>query len=297
MKHLIQHQIAGIGEVLWDILPQGPQLGGAPANFVYNISQFGLPAKVVSAIGNDPLGHLAAETLREKGIDHALATVPYPTGTVGISLDREGVPQYDIKDHSAWDFIPSGQELRRLARTTTVACFGTLAQRSPVSRATINMFLDTMPDGHGRLKVFDINLRQGFFSKEIIEQSLTRCNILKINDEELVIVSRMLGLDRLGTEEACRRLMSAYIMDCVVLTCGTRGSHVFGRTQSSWLPTPEVAVADTVGAGDSFTAAFVASLLRGEDLRSAHRRAVEVSAYVCSCAGAMNPLPENLIKY
>jgi fructokinase len=296
MKHLPQQQIIGIGEVLWDMLPEGNVLGGAPANFVYNISQFGLPAKLVSAIGDDQLGRLAAETLAQRHIDTVMATVSRPTGTVEVKLADEGIPSYDIKEHAAWDFIPLDKKLLELARTTTVACFGSLAQRSQVSRDTINMFLDTMPDGHGRIKVFDINLRQGFFSKEIIEQSLTRCNMLKINDEELAEVSRMLGLPQSGTEEICRRLMSEYIIDCVILTCGTKGSHVFGRSSSSFLPTPEVKVADTVGAGDSFTAAFIASLLRGKSIREAHRRAVEVSAYVCSCPGAMNILPENLIK-
>ncbi len=250
----------------------------------------------MSAIGDDQLGRLAAETLAQRHIDTVMATVSRPTGTVEVKLADEGIPSYDIKEHAAWDFIPLDKKLLELARTTTVACFGSLAQRSQVSRDTINMFLDTMPDGHGRIKVFDINLRQGFFSKEIIEQSLTRCNMLKINDEELAEVSRMLGLPQSGTEEICRRLMSEYIIDCVILTCGTKGSHVFGRSSSSFFPTPEVTVADTVGAGDSFTAAFIASLLRGKSIREAHRRAVEVSAYVCSCPGAMNILPENLIK-
>lgn len=239
MNHLPQQQIIGIGEVLWDMLPEGNVLGGAPANFVYNISQFGLPAKLVSAIGDDQLGRLAAETLAQRRIDTVMATVSRPTGTVEVKLADEGIPSYDIKEHAAWDFIPLDKKLLELARTTTVACFGSLAQRSQVSRDTINMFLDTMPDGHGRIKVFDINLRQGFFSKEIIEQSLTRCNMLKINDEELAEVSRMLGLPQSGTEEICRRLMSEYIIDCVILTCGTKGSHVFGRSSSSFLPTPK----------------------------------------------------------
>lgn len=295
MNHLPSINIVGLGELLWDMLPEGRKLGGAPANFVYNISQFGFPAKVVSAVGDDIYGRDALAELDRKGIASMVAVLPESTGRVDVKLDGSGVPCYDIKEHVAWDFIPMGRELRNLAHDTTVACFGTLAQRSPVSRATVNMFLDTMPDGRGRLKVFDINLRQGFYSKEVVEQSLTRCNILKINDEELSVVGRLLGCRDLPTESVCRRLVNDYSLDCLVLTCGAKGSYVFGkRGGMSFIESPAVRVVDTVGAGDSFTAAFVASLLVGKSIEEAHRRAVDVAAYVCSCPGAMCPLPDHL---
>lgn len=288
--------IVGLGEVLWDVLPDGARLGGAPANFIYNISRFNLPALLISAVGNDERGKLTKALLEEKNVKAKLATVDFPTGEVDVKLDVAGVPQYDIKRPAAWDFIPNAEELHKIARETTVACFGTLVQRSPMSRATLNMFLDSMPDGKGRLKVFDINLRQNYFDKEIIDQSLMRCNILKINDEELAIVSRMFELNNLHSENACRRLIEKYSLHCVALTCGENGSYIFGRENSSFVPTPKVEIGDTVGAGDSFTAAFIASILAGYDLKAAHRRAVDVAAFVCSNHGAMTDLPESLTK-
>lgn len=295
MNHLPErHQITGLGELLWDILPEGPRLGGAPANFIYNISRFGLNSTLVSAIGNDEAGSLAVEELNKLEVPGFLATVPHPTGKVDVNLDGAGVPVYDIRKPAAWDLIPMGTALRRLAHRTTVACFGTLAQRSPVSRATINMFLDTMPDGRGRLKVFDINLRSDYYSKEVIVQSLMRCNILKINNIELSEVAAMLGYKSVHPEEICHRLMHDYSLECLALTCGESGSYIFGKSTMSYLPAPKVKVEDTVGAGDSFTAAMIASLLRGESIEEAHRLAVEVSAFVCTQKGAMTPLPASL---
>lgn len=295
MNHLPSINIVGLGEVLWDMFPDGKRLGGAPANFVYNISQFGLPAKVVSAVGDDSLGQQAIDELDRLEIENMIAVLPSATGVVDVSLDGKGVPVYSIRDNMAYDFIPMGETLRNLAHETTVVCFGTLAQRNPVSRATINMFLDTMPDGRGRLKVFDINLRQNFYSREIIEQSLMRCNILKINGEELEIVRRLLNYSGPRQEDLCKKLLCDYSLDCVVLTCGADGSHVFGRRGSeSFISAPEIDVADTVGAGDAFTAAFTASLVLGKSIEDAHRKAVEVASYVCSHSGALCRLPESL---
>ena len=295
MDNKVNHRIVGIGEDLWDILPDGKKLGGAPANFVYNVSQFGFPSLVISAVGDDTLGREATALLERRGVDSMLARMPYPTGTVDVSLDGSGVPVYDIKRDVAWDFIPMGKALHNLAHEATVVCFGTLAQRNPVSRATINMFLDTMPDGKGRIKVFDINLRQGFFDKEVVEQFFLRCNILKINDEELVVVNRMLGYGGLELEHSVSRLRAEYNLDSLILTCGRNGSYIFSKEGKSFIPTPEVKVADTVGAGDSFTAAFIAGILKGMPVRDAHRLAVDVSAYVCTCDGAMNELPPRLL--
>jgi len=286
--------IAGMGEVLWDLLPEGKKLGGAPANFAYHIAQFGLPSTVLSAVGKDALGDEALEILRSKGLAERIERVDCPTGSVRVALNGAGVPQYEIREHVAWDNIPFTPQVERLARQTRCVCFGSLAQRSPVSRETIGRFLDAMPDEEDRYRVFDINLRQRFYSKEVIEASLGRCDILKINDEELTVIERMFGLDSGDPERTCGTLIERYGLRMLILTCGAEGSYVFGKDDVSFLETPRVTVADTVGAGDSFTASFCASLLCGKTLREAHRLAVDVSAYVCTQAGAMPELPETL---
>ena len=185
--------IVGMGEALWDVLPEGKKIGGAPANFAYHVSQFGFDSRVVSAVGEDKLGNEILKNFDAKKLNYLIEKVPYPTGTVQVELDPNGVPMYDIKENVAWDNIPFNSALEELAKKTRSVCFGSLAQRSVVSRETINSFLNAMPDGEGQCKIFDVNLRQGFYTKEILCNSMKRCNILKINDEELVTVSRMFG--------------------------------------------------------------------------------------------------------
>lgn len=283
--------VVGIGEALWDVLPEGKKIGGAPANFAYHVSQFGLESRVVSAVGEDKLGMEILENFREKKLNCMIETVPYPTGTVQVSLDAEGVPCYDIKEGVAWDNIPYTSALEGLAKQTKAICFGSLAQRSVVSRETINRFWDAMPD-EDTLKIFDINLRQGFYTKEILCNSFRKCNILKINDEELVTVSRMFGYPGIDLQDKCWILLAKYNLKMLILTCGVNGSYVFTPGEVSFVETPKVEVADTVGAGDSFTAAFVSSILMGKTVREAHLRAVKTSAFVCTQNGAMPVLPE-----
>ena len=283
--------VVGIGEALWDVLPEGKKIGGAPANFAYHVSQFGLESRVVSAVGEDKLGMEILENFREKKLNCMIETVPYPTGTVQVSLDAEGVPCYDIKEGVAWDNIPYTPALEGLAKQTKAICFGSLAQRSVVSRETINRFLDAMPD-EDTLKIFDINLRQRFYTKEILCNSFRKCNILKINDEELVTVSRMFGYPGIDLQDKCWILLAKYNLKMLILTCGVNGSYVFTPGEVSFVETPKVEVADTVGAGDSFTAAFVSSILMGKTVREAHLRAVKTSAFVCTQNGAMPVLPE-----
>ncbi|MBQ8047609.1 MAG: carbohydrate kinase [Prevotella sp.] len=284
--------IVGLGEALWDMLPDGSQLGGAPANFAYHASQFGFPAIAVSALGEDSLGDDTVRAFDEHNLKHLMPRVPYPTGTVQVTLDEQGVPSYHIKEGVAWDNIPFTPEMETIAHEALAVCWGSLAQRNAVSQATIGRFLDaTQADC---LKIFDINLRQHYYSREVIETSLQRCDILKINDEELAIVGKMMALEGLPAEEQCRSLVNAYGLKMLILTCGTDGSHVFTPEESSFLPTPAVQVADTVGAGDSFTGAFCAAILNGLPVREAHRRAVDVSAFVCTQDGAMPVVPESL---
>lgn len=291
-----RNYVVGIGEALWDILPEGKKLGGAPANFAYHVSQFGLQSRVVSAIGDDRLGNEILENFQDKGLQTLIEKVAYPTGTVQVELDAVGVPCYDIKENVAWDNIPFTDKLKQLAGKTCAVCYGSLAQRNVVSRETINAFLDAMPGGKGQYKVFDINLRQGFYTREILCSSMKRCNILKINDEELVTVSRMFGYPGIDLQDKCWILLAKYNLEMLILTCGVNGSYVFTPGNVSFVETPKVQVADTVGAGDSFTAAFISAVLKGKTVTEAHQLAVNVSAHVCTQNGAMPKLPENLLN-
>lgn len=284
-----------MGEALWDVLPEGKKIGGAPANFAYHVSQFGLPSCVVSAVGDDAPGKEIVENFTSKGLNQLIAEVPYPTGTVQVEIDQAGVPQYEIKENVAWDNIPYTAHLETLAERTKAVCFGSLAQRNVVSRNTINRFLDAMPQTDDTLVVFDVNLRQGFYNKEILCNSMKRCNILKINDEELVTISRMFGYPGIDLQDKCWILLGKYNLKMLILTCGINGSYVFTPGNVSFQPTPKVEVADTVGAGDSFTAAFISSILKGKSVTEAHSLAVRTSAYVCTKKGAMPILPSEFV--
>ncbi|MFI3318226.1 MAG: carbohydrate kinase [Rikenellaceae bacterium] len=286
--------IVGLGELLWDILPDGKKIGGAPGNFAYHATQFGYDGVVVSAVGEDKLGDEIMANLAEKSMGRDVARVAYPTGVVQVTLDDNGVPIYDIKENVAWDNIPFTTKLKELAQQTVAVSFGSLAQRNIVTRNTISKFLDAMPDEAGRYRIFDINLRQGFYTKETICSSIERCNILKINDEELVAISRMFGYPGIDLQDKCWILLAKYKLEMLILTCGVNGSYVFTPGNVSFVATPRVDVADTVGAGDSFTATFISSLLSGESVKDAHMKAVRVSAYVCTQHGAMPIIPENL---
>jgi len=281
--------IVGLGEILWDVFPERKILGGAPANFAYHISQFGFNGYAVSAIGKDLLGKEILDSLEQKGLNHLIESTDFPTGEVKVTVDNWGVPQYEICEGVAWDNIPFTPALANLAKETQVVCFGSLAQRNEVSRATIHAFLDAMPKDS--LKIFDINLRLHYYTKEVIEFSLEKAHILKINDEEVVKIAQLFGWE--GTEkEICKQLLSKYQLDILILTKGTEGSWVLTPKEESFLPTPKITIADTVGAGDSFTAAFIASHLHGRCLVASHQLAVEVSAYVCQQHGAMPRLAD-----
>ena len=284
--------VVGLGEALWDVLPEGKKLGGAPANFAFHAGQFGLNSIAVSALGEDKLEEETIQQLEEKNLQYCMPRVPYPTGTVQVTLDNEGIPTYDIKENVAWDNIPFNDDVKAIAENTRAVCWGSLAQRNIVSRESIYKFLDATPKDC--MKIFDINLRQNFYTKEVICESMKRCNILKINDEELVLIGRMFGYPGLDIENKCWLILGKYDLDMLVLTCGTNGSYVFTPGSMSYQPTPKVEVADTVGAGDSFTGTFCASILAGKPVTEAHKLAVSVSAYVCTQNGAMPILPEEV---
>lgn len=287
--------VIGIGEALFDMLPEGKKLGGAPANFAYNVSQFGINSCAVSAIGKDELGKELINELNRHNLNFQIEEVDYPTGKVQVTLDINGIPCYEIKENVAWDNIPFTPKLEDLAKHCSAVCFGTLAQRNQVSRQTIHRFLNFMPDREDTYKIFDINLRQVFYTKEIITESMERCNILKINDEELIAVSRLFGYPGIDLQNKCWLLMGKYNLRMLILTCGVNGSYVFTPGHVSFVDTPHVEVVDTVGAGDSFTGTFIASILKGKSPDEAHKLAVKVSAYVCTQNGAMPKLPEEYL--
>ena len=285
--------IVGFGEALWDVFPEGRKIGGAPANFAYHVAQWGLDSCAVSAIGKDDLGDDIVRKFDENGLKYRLERVDFPTGVVQVTLDENKVPSYNIKEGVAWDNIPMTPELETLARNCRAVCFGSLAQRSSVSRATINAFVDLMPEDS--LKIFDINLRQHYFNEEIVCNSMNKADILKINDEEIIVVAEMLNITGKSQKEICEVLLDRFALKMVILTCGDKGSYVLTAQESSWVDTPKVNVVSTVGAGDSFTGTFIASILLGKTVRQAHEAAVRVSAYVCTCQGAMPAIRQDLV--
>lgn len=285
--------IVGFGEALWDVFPEGRKIGGAPANFAYHVAKWGLDSCAVSAIGKDDLGDDIVRKFDENGLKYRLERVDFPTGVVQVTLDENKVPSYNIKEGVAWDNIPMTPELETLARNCSAVCFGSLAQRSSVSRATINAFVDLMPEDS--LKIFDINLRQHYFNEEIVCNSMNKADILKINDEEIIVVAEMMNITGKSQKEICEVLLDRFALKMVILTCGDKGSYVLTAQESSWVDTPKVNVVSTVGAGDSFTGTFIASILLGKTIRQAHEAAVRVSAYVCTCQGAMPAIPQDLL--
>ena len=275
--------IVGIGEILWDMLPSGKALGGAPANFAYHAGRLGEEGWAVSAVGDDALGHEILELVASKGLHSMIAVTDKPTGTVQVELDDRGVPAYSIMEDVAWDNIPFTPEMEELAKRADAVCFGSLVQRMN-SRSSVMRFIRAMrPDA---LKVFDINLRQHYYSCEVIVESLVLADILKINDEEIRIVAGMLGLSD-DAVTACRELIGSFGLRLVILTKGPEGSEVITADKVIPQGVDDVEIVDTVGAGDSFTAAFTVAYLRGDTLAEAQRLASATASYVCSRKGAM----------
>ena len=275
--------IVGIGEILWDMLPSGKALGGAPANFAYHAGRLGEEGWAVSAVGDDALGHEILELVASKGLHSMIAVTDKPTGTVQVELDDRGVPAYSIMEDVAWDNIPFTPEMEELAKRADAVCFGSLVQRMN-SRSSVMRFIRAMrPDA---LKVFDINLRQHYYSCEVIVESLMLADILKINDEEIRIVAGMLGLSD-DAVTACRELIGNFGLRLVILTKGPEGSEVITADKVIPQGVDDVEIVDTVGAGDSFTAAFTVAYLRGDTLAEAQRLASATASYVCSRKGAM----------
>lgn len=274
--------VIGIGELLWDMLPGGRQAGGAPINFVYHASCLGAEGYAISAVGQDEDGKDIISELERNGINYCIPKVDFQTGYVPVTL-KDGIPTYVITENVAWDHIPLTEQAIELVKRADAICFGTLAQRCETSRKTINALIDQAPDN--ALKVFDINIRQHYYSKELIEASLKKATIFKINDEELIMLRGLFDLAE-DNDDACRSLLSTYHLSHLILTAGSEYSSVYTKDMISTISTPRVQVADTVGAGDSFTGAFIYSLLTGKDVKEAHEQAVKTAAFVCTQAGA-----------
>lgn len=284
----------GLGEVLFDLLPSGPRLGGAPANFAYTASRLGIPTAVVSAVGRDDMGREARRLLAEKGLILHLAETDRSTGHVNVSFQEGGIPSYTFAADPAYEAIPYTEELAALAGKADLCCFGSLASYGTVTRETVRRFLRGMRRESRR--VFDVNLRGHFYSTEGIASLLMLSNAVKCNEEELPLLCAFAGLGEVSPAayEAC---LARQDISCLIYTEGAKGSTVFLDGECSFLAAPEERAADTVGAGDSFTAAFFAGLARGLSLREAHALAVRVSAYVCTRSGGMPDFPEGAPRW
>lgn len=281
--------VVGIGELLWDVFSTGKRAGGAPINFVYHATQMGAEGYAISAVGNDVSGTEIAHELDKSHISKSLGIVEHPTGSVMVEL-KEGIPTYTIIEGVAWDYIPLTQDAIDLVKKADAICFGTLALRASASRETILSLLSYARED--ALRFFDINIRQSYYSKELIEALLQKANMFKINDDELDLIRTLCGLK--GTdEEVCRKLIVKYNLRYMILTAGSSFSSIYTANESSTIPTPKVKVADTVGAGDSFSGAFLYSILTGKSLREAHQIAVETAAFVCTQEGAWPVYPTN----
>jgi fructokinase len=287
--------IVGLGEILWDVFPDGARFGGAPANFASHAAALGGDVRMVSAVGRDELGDAALRTLTEKHLvtQFIQRSADFPTGAVQISVDASGHPTYEFGRDEAWDHLQWTDDLAKLAQQADAACFGTLAQRGEVSRQTIQQFVvATKADCH---RVFDINLRPPFVDETVVEESLQLANVLKLNDDELPFLADRFGLA--GTPiEQMKSLANRFNLRVIVLTRGSDGAVLLRGDEISELPGQPISVKDTVGAGDSFTAAVVLGLLRSLPLATINQHASRVAAFVCSQSGATPQLPKELLS-
>jgi fructokinase len=286
-------ETAGIGEVLWDVFPDGELFGGAPANFACHCRALGAHSYVISCRGDDARGRRAVEFLQNHDVDTSALAISeaYETGSGVVTLDAAGKPSYEIKEGVAWDHLPYSDNLEATARELDAVCFGTLGQRAITSRETIQRFLAATPSHC--LRVYDINLRQSYWTEDVIRASMTMANVVKLNDEELEVIAPMLDLE--GSEETIvRSLLHLYGLELIALTRGSRGSLLMTPDGLNDVAGVDVVVADTVGAGDAFTAAMIAGYLKNWSLDQISHFANQVAAYVCSQPGAVPVLLESL---
>lgn len=284
--------VAGIGELLWDVLPTGKQVGGAPCNFAFHAMQAGCESIVISAIGNDQPGDELLSALATLNINcDFIQRNDFSTGTVTVTLNEKGHPQYNIHENVAWDNTVFNAQTESKLKELDAVCFGSLGQRNAVSAGTIQQLLSAVKPGC--LSVFDINLRQHFYSTEIITKSLEFADILKLNDEELPVLSSLFGLSG-EIKNQLTILLGRFNLQYIVYTMGEKGSMIIGKHEFSFLESPKVIVADTVGAGDSFTAIIISGLLKEIPLAKVHETATRTAAYVCTQKGATPIIPHKI---
>jgi fructokinase len=288
--------IAGIGEVLWDVYPDAARFGGAPANFACHAAALGVESWMASAVGVDDLGHRAIDALKSAGVqcDTVARHGEHDTGQVLVTIDTSGQASYRFADDSAWDHLQWSPALESLAERCDAVCFGTLGQRSPTSRATIQRFVSATPQR--ALRMFDVNLRQGFFDRETIQTSLQIASAVKLNEEELPTVAELCQIVAPTPRELLRKLVERYELRLGALTCGAEGALLIAGEEESSCPAVPAKVVDTVGAGDAFTATLVADSLRGLPLDEINRHANAVASFVCSQPGAVVRLPDYLAQ-
>ena len=281
--------VLSLGELLWDMLPSGKRAGGAPVNFAYHAMKNGTEGWAISAVGEDELGDELIAKADEAGINTVIQRNAWPTSTVEVAL-KNGIPEYTIVKGVAWDHILYTRQLIDVVSKADAVCFGTLGLRSPESHDTIVELLKHTKEG--ALKFFDINLRANFYSNELIEELLGYANIFKINDEELIMMRDMFSIPECNDEEACKWFIDRFDLEYIILTGGATFSTITAKNgEVSTLLTPHVEVADTVGAGDSFSGSFTGKLLSGAPLKEAHRAAVNTAAYVCTKEGGWPTYP------
>jgi fructokinase len=285
-------RIVGIGEVLWDLLPSGPQLGGAPANFAHHAAQLGAGVQIITRVGKDTYGRKILQRFQEMKLDSSAVQMDdqLPTGTVAVFLNN-GAPQFAINDNMAWDALSVSREALEAATRASAICFGTLAQRTKSAAAAVQELVAATPAMS--LRVFDVNLRQNFYSNEILRQSFEIANVLKLNDDELPVISRAFQLKGDATQNI-QELARRFDFQLVALTRAAMGSLLYRAGKWSDLPGRKMDIVDTIGAGDAFTAALVMGLLNQFDLEDIHRIAEDIASYVCSQPGATPVLPPNL---
>lgn len=286
--------VVSLGEILWDMLPSGKRAGGAPVNFAYHATKHGADGYSISAVGEDPFGDELAQAVQQTGIKSILQRNAYPTGRAEVAL-IDGIPEWTIVKNVAWDHITLTEELIELVQQADAICFGSLACRSQESHDTIIALLQQAR--RDSLRYYDINIRGDHYSKELIDEQLRLATVFKVNDEELVLLRTLFGLTG-SDEEVCTWFMNTYNLDYLILTAGAEYSTIWSKSgESSTIKTPKVQVADTIGAGDSFSGAFTMGILLGASLRDAHKDAVNTAAFVCTNDGAWPAYPEQIEDY
>ena len=278
--------VVGLGELIWDMLPEGKQLGGAPTNFAYVSRLLGHPSIVASRVGNDDLGCEAIERLRRMGINtsHLQLDESHPTGTVGVEVDERGEALFAMNEDSAWDYLEWTVGWKELAARADAVCFGTLGQREAQAREIIIRFLERTR--HEALRVFDVNLRHSFFTTEMLNRSLELATIVKLNSVEVHTVAHMLRLGAVDEETLARRLLVSHKIEMVAITRGEQGSLLVTKEEVAAHPGFRVTVADTIGAGDAFTAALVHFYLRRAPLEVISEAANRMGSWIATQAGA-----------